>query len=85
MKKRAVVISYNWKTRETLSTDWEGDGAADKAAGWAHKESFLWKDFPAKAGWTHIMHWTPEAGRERSARMVEDLCERGSVSLMVPR
>lgn len=46
--KHAVVISFNWKTEETLHTAFEGGGCADKAAGWAHKTSFLWKDFPAE-------------------------------------
>lgn len=81
--KYAVVISHNWKTEETMHTQFQGDGAADKAAGWAHKESFLWRDFPAKDGWTHFAHWDEQAGEERGARRAAELMQ-GRITETVP-
>lgn len=83
--KRAVVIAFNWQTEETLHTMFEGDGAADQAAGWAHPDSFLWRDFPASEGWTHFAHWNDEAGEERGKRVVDGIKTEGAWIEMVPK
>lgn len=62
--KKAVVVSYNWNTRETLTTDFEGEGCAMRANAWVAKDGFLYRDFPEIAGWVHFTHRTPEAGEE---------------------
>ncbi len=82
--KRAVVISFNWETEETMHMKFEGAGCADRAAGWAHKESFLRRDFPASEGWTHFVHWNSEAGDERGVRAAKEMTEHGTLTETVP-
>ncbi len=83
--KRAVAISFNWKTGEMLHTTFEGDGCADSAAGWVHPKSFIARDFPVSEGWEHFAHWNKEAGKERAERVSKELCENGTTSEMVPK
>jgi len=71
--KRAIVVSFNWKTQEILYTTFAGAGCAQKAENWKAKDSFIWRDFPEEDGWTHFMHWTKEAGEERGEAFVREL------------
>jgi hypothetical protein len=82
--KRSVVISFNWITGETLHTTFEGPGCADKAAGWADRESFLWRDFPESDGWEHWAHWSADAGTERGNRLWAEFESEGTRTEFVP-
>ena len=62
--KRAVVVSFNWKTKEILYTDFEGKDSGRKAVGWADPKNFLWKDFPKSEGWAHFHYCNKEAAKE---------------------
>lgn len=83
--KRALVISFNWNTKEILYTDFEGDGAAKKAEEWSHPKSFIWRDFPAKAGWVHFPYWNKEAGEEKGADFVDHLQRGEPYVLHIPK
>lgn len=83
--KRAVVISFNWETGETLHQTFEGKGCADKAAGWAHPKSFIARDFPARDGWQHWAHWNKEAGEERGLRIADEVISTGRITERVPK
>jgi hypothetical protein len=83
-KPRALVVSFNHDTGEILYTDFDGDSAADSAVGWAHPESFVWRDFPASDGWDHFAVWNEKAGKIRGERVVDDLLERGAFIEKVP-
>ncbi len=82
--ERAIVVSFNWKTQEIMFTAFEEPGAADTAVGWAHRESFLWKDFPEEEGWEHFAHWNVEAGEVRGKRKADEWI-KGKDSERVPR
>lgn len=82
---RAVVISFNWLTKEILYIDFEGENAARDAEGWADKESFIWRDFPAKAGWTHFAYWNKRAGRLRGQQAVQALDSGEPFTISVPK
>lgn len=83
--KRAVVVHLNWETEEIMHTLFEGDSAADDAAGWAHPDSFIWRDFPAENGWVHFVYWTKEAGDARGARIRQDLEDGKWITDRVPK
>ena len=85
MPKRALVISFNWETKEILFQDFEGDGAAKSAEEWGHPKSFIRRDFPAKDGWEHIVWWNKEAGEERAQQVVDALSGNGEYVLSIPR
>jgi hypothetical protein len=82
---RAIVVSFNWKTNQILFQRFDGEKAADDAAGWAHHKSFLWRDFPAKDGWEHFPHWNKTAGEFRGERIAQELGENGVMSEWVPK
>lgn len=86
---RAVVISFNWKTRETFHTVFElGKEFPDPlgtACGWAHEGSFLWRDFPARDGWEHFAHGNGSARDIHGKIMTDELLERGTQTLKIPR
>ncbi|MBS1722641.1 MAG: hypothetical protein JSS66_06480 [Armatimonadetes bacterium] len=83
--ERAIVVSYNWLTQEILFTDFDGPDAAGQAEGWAHRQSFIWRDFPPEDGWTHFAHWNKLAGKAHGEKMVNELTEHGTISVMVPK
>lgn len=83
--KRAVVVSYNWETNETMSTPFTGPGCADTAAGWCHEDSFLWEDFPADCGWEHFFRASPSAMAERGDRITKELIGNGTTSERIPK
>lgn len=85
MPKRALVISFNWKTKQILFQDFEGDNAAKDAEGWAHPKSFIHRDFPAKDGWEHFAHWNKEAGEERGQQVVDALDGKGEFFISIPQ
>lgn len=82
--KRAIAVSFNWNTGEILQTTFEGDGCAEKAAGWVHPKSFIAKDFPESEGWEHFAHWSKQAGEERAAKLAEELCSKGTMTITYP-
>lgn len=82
---RGIVVSFNWQTNEILFQRFDGPTAADDAAGWAHRNSFLWRDFPAKDGWEHFAHWNKAAAEPRGERLTKELVEEGTMSEFVPK
>jgi hypothetical protein len=77
---KAVACSYNWETGESYATPFEGPEAADHAAGFVHKSSFIWNDFPEEDGWTHFFHADKEAMEERGERIAEEILRNGTIS-----
>jgi hypothetical protein len=91
-KFSAVVLSHNWVTGETLHQQFEGPGCADKAAGWAYRDtenpkqsSFIWRDFPAADGWIHTVWMSEAARKERGARLADELLSQGTQTERIPR
>lgn len=81
---RAVVISYNWLTMETMHSQFEGEYAGSQAAGWVHKKSFLWKDFPERDGWVHFSYMNDLAGKIRGKEFSDELMNKGTITVRVP-
>jgi hypothetical protein len=69
--KKAVVVSFNWNTRDIKFTDFEGPDAGWQAEEWVDPNSFVWKDFPASEGWTHILHKNEECMESDSKDLVD--------------
>lgn len=83
--KKAVVVSFNWDTHDILFTDFDGDDAGIKAESWAHQDSFIWRDYPASAGWTHFVHKNPECQAADVDALVNLILHGGSKTLKVPQ
>lgn len=62
---KAVLLSYNWETGETLSTAFEGAECEDKAVAFRRAMA---KDFAKDAGWEHGILADAEARAARPKR-----------------
>lgn len=58
--ERALVLVFNWTTKESSIQVWEEENAGAKAYHWARG---LEKEYPPGGGWTFCVHMNQKAAQ----------------------
>jgi hypothetical protein len=66
--ERALVLVFNWHTKEALTTSWEEENAGVKSYAW---RKGIESEYPPAGGWTTCIHMNPEAA-QKFAKQIPD-------------